>query len=58
MSSTPSNVFTSQTFAGAGYPFPAFTPAFPLTSIPSEYITETELTAALAAAAAAAAANP
>jgi len=53
MSSTPSNVFTSQTFAARGYPFPAFTPAFPLTSIPSEYITETELTAALAAAAAA-----
>ena len=49
MSSTPSNVFTRQTFAVPGYPFPAFTPAFPLTSIPAEYITETELAAALAA---------
>lgn len=38
-------------FAGPGYPFPAYSPVFPLTSIPSEYITETELTAALALAA-------
>ncbi len=43
------NTITSQTFAAPGYPFPAFSPAFPLTSIPAEYITETELAAALAA---------
>lgn len=41
-SSTPS-------LTAPGYPFPAFSPVFPLTSIPSEYITETELAAALAA---------
>ena len=45
------NVITRETFADPGYPFPPFTPAFPLTSIPSEYITETELAAALALAA-------
>ncbi len=50
-SSTPANVITSQTFAAPAYPFPAFSPAFPLTSIPSEYITETELAAALVLAA-------
>ena len=41
-SSTPS-------LTDPGYPFPAFTPVFPLKSIPPEYITETELAAALAA---------
>jgi hypothetical protein len=48
-SSTPANVISSQTFAAPGYPFPAYSPVFPLTSIPAEYITETELAAALAA---------
>jgi hypothetical protein len=48
-SSTPSNVITRETFADPGYPFPAYSPVFPLTSIPAEYITETELAAALAA---------
>ena len=46
---TPANAFTSQTFVSPGYPFPAYSPVFPLTSIPAEYITETELAAALAA---------
>ncbi len=50
---TPTNVITRETLTPPGFPFPAFTPAFPLTSIPSEYVTETELAAALAAAAAA-----
>ena len=50
-SSTPSNVITRQTLTPPGFPFPPFTPAFPLTSIPSEYVTETELAAALALAA-------
>jgi hypothetical protein len=43
-----SNTITSETFEDPGYPFPAFSLTIPLTSIPAEYITETELTAALA----------
>ena len=46
INATPAS--TPQFFSPTGYPFPAFSPTIPLTSIPTEYITETELAAALA----------